>query len=251
MKMIAVAGLCLFLSLAGSGYAQVDRTENVEMLKNALNSGSSGQRIQAAKIITNAGIADQALYEKIAALLRDGYGDGIESDHVDEMSWLCKALAASGDQRYKVLLQEIADQAPSFKLRRYAGQSNDMIEEYADRMRILNSTETWDDNLSGEENRLVNMLSSDKMPLKKDAAKTIVRSVGVHGKLYGVVADELRKMLADQRTRSEDIDTMAWLCKALAISGDSQYAEILKQVQAGTEDIKLKIAASKALKQVN
>jgi hypothetical protein len=44
---------------------------------------------------------------------------------------------------------------------------------------------------------------------------------------------------------------MAWMCKALAVSGDARYAETLKQVMAGTMDIKLKTAASKALKQID
>ena len=250
MKMVAAVGLLLVFLLAGFGFAGTKSPEEVEKLKEALTSGSGGQRIQIAKIITEAGIEDQELYEKIAALLRDGYADWIGSDHVDEMSWLCKALAASGDPKYKVLLQEIAEKAPSFKLQHYAEESKDLIEEYADRMRIMNSTETWDDDLNHEENRLVNMLKSDKIQLKKDAAKTIVRSIMVHKKIFGVVEAELLGILAKGRRRSEDIDTMAWMCKALAVSGDGKYAETLKQVKAGTEDLKLKSYASKSLKQL-
>ncbi len=250
-KLVAVAGLFLSLALAGSGYAQIDRTDEVEALKNGLSSGSSAQRVKTAKIITQSGIEDQALYEQIAALLKAGYADGTGSDHVDEMSWLCKALAASGDPKYIPLLKEIADKAPSFKLQHYAEQSIGLIEEYASRVRILNSTETWDDDLSDEENRLVNMLNSDKIQLKRDAAKTVVRSVGVHEKIYEAVAAELQKMLADGRSSSEDIDTMAWLCKALASSGNSKFVQTLKQVHDGTTNVKLKTYASKALKQID
>jgi hypothetical protein len=251
IKMVAAVGLFLVLSLAGSGFAGINGPEEVEKLKEALASGSSVQRTQIAKIITNAGIEDQGLYEKIAALLRDGYPKGFESDHVDEMSWLCKALAASGDPRYKALLQEIAEKAPSFKLQHYAKESKHLIGEYADRMRIMNSTETWDDNLNHEENRLANMLKSDNIQLKKDAAKTVVRSIMVHKKIFEIIDVELLGMQGNKRTRGEDIDTMAWMCKALAVSGDARYAETLKQVMAGTMDIKLKTAASKALKQID
>jgi hypothetical protein len=250
-KVVAVAGLFLSLALAGSGFAQIDRTDEVEALKNGLSSGSSAHRVKTAKLITQAGIVDQALYEQVAALLKAGYADGTGSDHVDEMSWLCKALAASGDPKYIPLLEEIADKAPSFKLTHYAEQSIDLIEEYASRIRILNSTETWDDDLSDEENRLVNMLNSDKIQLKRDAAKTVVRRISVHEKVYEAVAAELQKMLAEGRTSSQDIDTMAWMCKALAASGDRKYAETLKQVHDGTTSVKLKTYASKALKQID
>ncbi len=249
-RLVAI-GLFLSLLLASSGNAQVDRTREVETLMNALNSGSSAQRVQTAKVITQSGIENGALYEKVADLLRAGYSKGYNSDHVDEMSWLCKALSASGDATYKVLLEEIAEKAPSSKLKHYALQSIDMIDEYAQRIEILKSTEIWQNDLSAEENRLLNMLSSDNVQLKKDAAKTIVRSIKVHNKIYDVVAAELLSMLADGGSGSKDIDTMAWLCKALAASGDSKYEEPLKQVETGAENSKLKMYASRALKQLN
>jgi hypothetical protein len=250
-KVAAAAGLVLCLALASAGYAQADRTQEVETLLNVLDSGSSTQRVKTAKVITQSGIEDQALYEKVAALLRDGYAKSSDSDHVDEMSWLCKALSASGDPKYEVLLNEIAKQAPSSKLRHYAKQSIGMIEEYAERTQILKSTETWHADLSIEDNRLLNMLNSEKIQLKKDAAKTIVRSIKVHDKVYEVVAAELLDMMAAGNLGTKDIDTMAWLCKALAASGNSKYGETLKQVKVETESPKLQTYASRALKQID
>jgi hypothetical protein len=243
-------GVLFCLSLAGNGFAQIDRSEEVKALMTGLDSGSSSQRVKASKLITRSGIVDQDLYEKVAALLKAGYAEGIESDHVDEMSWLCKALAASGDPQYKTLLREIAEQAPSVKLQHYAEQSLDLIDEYAERSRILNSTETRDADLSDEENRLVNMLNSDNIGLKKEAAKMIVRSIGTHEKVYEAAAERLKEMAAGARSNMSYIDTMAWLCQALASSGNDKYVGILEQVQDGTEDFKLKSYAAKALNQI-
>lgn len=250
-KWIVATGLFLFLALACPGFSEVNRSEEVGKLMNGLSSAGSGTRIQTAKVITQSGIEDQALYEKVAALLKAGYKNGTDSDHVDEMSWLCKALSASGDPKYKSLLQEVAKGSPSSKLKHYAEQSIDMIEEYAGRIQILKSTETWHDDLSVEENRLLNMLNSDNIQLKKDAAKIIVRNIQVHEKVYEVVGAELLEMLANDRSSSQDIDTMAWLCKALAASGNSKYGDILRQVKAGTQDQKLRTYASRALKQLD
>ncbi|OEU62690.1 MAG: hypothetical protein BA870_02555 [Desulfuromonadales bacterium C00003094] len=250
-KVMTAAGLFLCLALASAGYTQADRTQQVETLLNVLDSGSSTQRVKTAKVITQAGIEDQALYEKVAALLRDGYAKSIDSDHVDEMSWLCKALSASGDPQYAVLLNEIAQQAPSHKLRHYAKQSIGMIGEYAERTQILKSTETWHADLSIEENRLLNMLNSDKIQLKRDAAKSVVRSINLHNQVYEVVATELLEMSTDVKWRAGKVDTMAWLCKALAASGNSKYKATLKQVESRADNPKLKMHASRALKQIN
>lgn len=250
-RIMTVAGFVLCLALASAGYAQTDRTQEVETLLNVLDSGSSTQRVKTAKVITQAGIEDQALYEKVAALLRDGYAKSSDSDHVDEMSWLCKALSASGDPRYEVLLNEIAEQAPSSKLRHYAKQSIGMIEEYAERIQILKSTETWHADLSIEENRLLNMLNSDKLQLKRDAAKSIVRSNNFHNKVYEVVASQLLEMADDTSWNTDKVDTMAWLCKALAASGNSKYKATLRQVESKADNPKLKMYASRALKQLN
>jgi CII-binding regulator of phage lambda lysogenization HflD len=250
MRMVVLAGLMFVFSLAGTGFARVDGALDVETLMNGLRSGSGAHRIQIAKVITESGIEDQALYEQIAALLQAGYPVAAKSEQVDEMSWLCKALAASGNLRYKTLLEEISDKAPSMKLQHYADQSAEMIEEYAERMQIMNATETWDEDLSVEENRLVNMLNSDKLRLKMDAAKTIVRSIGVDEKVFEALASELSNMVAAGRSGFVEIDTMSWMCKALAVSGNPKYAQTLQQVHDDTGSFKLKGYANTALKQL-
>lgn len=250
-KMTAVLGLLVSLTLTGTGYAQPDRSAETANLLAGLTSSSGARRIQAAKLVTQAGLRDQGLYETIAALLKQGYAAGTEDEHVDEMSWLCKALAASGEPRYRELLQEVAARALSPKLQHYARQSEELIEEYAERSRVLNETESWDAELSAEENRLVNMLSSDDPGLKRDAAKNVVRSLQVHPRVYEVIAAELLEMLAAGNSGTLEIDTMAWLCKALAGSGESKYLEPLKQVEAGTQNLKLKSHVAKAIKQIN
>lgn len=251
MKIRIVAwGVFFCLLLAGNGYGQVDRSEEVKVLMAGLHSGSRSQRINTAKLITQSGIVDHALYKEVASLLKAGYAEGIETDHVDEMSWLCKALAASGDPQYESLLTEIAEKSPSTKLQHYAKQSKSLLGEYADRIKILNSTEAWDAQLSEEENRLVNMLSSDNLALKRDAAKRIVRSVGIHQKVYDVAETELKEMLSEIQSDTVYIDTMAWLCKTLASSGNAEFIETLEMVRAGTQDFKLQTYATNALKDI-
>ncbi len=118
-------GVLILLMLAGVAFGQVDRSGEVATLKQGLESTSRSARIDAAKRITQAGLTDGVLYDKVAALLQAGYGEAVEANAVDEMAWLCKALAASGDTRHQPLLEEVATLAPNVKLQKYARQSID------------------------------------------------------------------------------------------------------------------------------
>lgn len=245
-RMILVV-VCFFLALVGFAQAQVDRSGEVAALLGRLDSPSRTERITAAKNITQLGITDPSLYEKVAGLLKAGYAAGDNPDHVDEMAWLCKALAASGDTRYQELLQEVASQAPSPKLQRYATQSIELFAEYQERSRVLNAKETWDASLSAEENQLVSMLSSDNSELKRDAAKNIVRNSQQAAPVYDSVAAALTGMVDSGVSDSLSVDTMAWLCKALAASGNQKYVAILEQVVAGAQNQKVIKFATTAL----
>jgi hypothetical protein len=246
-RFLIFLGICFFLVFSGVVSAQADRGGEVAALLSRLDSSSRTERINTAKNITQLGISDPSLYERVAGLLKDGYASAVESSHVDEMAWLCKALAASGDTKYQALLQEVATQAPSSKLQKYANQSIDLFAKYQERSRILNATADWDASLNAEENRLVSMLNSENSELRRDAAKTIVRNSRQVEKVYDSVATALTEMLNSGALDKLSVDTMAWLCKAIAASGNSKYAATLEQVVGGTKSQKLIKFASKAL----
>lgn len=249
MKRRIVVLLTVFcLLLTGTGFAQSNRSAEVKLLLAGLDSPSSTRRIKVAKIVSRSGLTDPELYEKVAALLKAGYLAGTDSNHIDEMSWLCKALAASGDEQYRSLFKEIISKSQSVKLQRYARQSNALLEEYARRSQILNAKKNWDENLTPEENRLVAMLKSDNVGLKRDAAKMLVRRLQTDEKVFDVAAETLVKMAENAQSGSRYVDTMSWLCKSLAASGNAKFIETLEQIKAGTDNFKLQSYATKAIK---
>ena len=247
MKRIVVLLAVIYLLLSGAVFAQSGRSEEGLKLMAGLESASQTQRINTAKVISRSGLTDQALYRKLAEMLKAGYSRKYEKDHADEMSWLCKALAASGDRQYRELLDEVATKSPSLKLQRYARQSSELIDQYAQRSKILNATDAWDAELSAEENRLVSMLRSADIGLRKDAAKIIVRTLATHDKVFAAAASALSGMSNALHSADSDVDTMAWLCKALAASGSAEYIELLEQVQGNTQNLKLRSYAAKAI----
>lgn len=248
MKKIVLLTLVVCFLALGCANAQTDRSAEVARLMQGLESGSQIQRVNAAKIISRSGLQDQDLYRKVAELLQAGYLHPYESHQTDEMAWLCKALAASGDSRYAELLKRVSTTAPSEKLKHYAQQSLGLIAEYARRNRVLNATDKWDADLTAEENRLANMLRSDIPDLRRDAAKVLTRKFGIKPKVYALAAESLQQMSQGKGSGHVYEDTMAWLCKALAASGDSGYVALLQQVHDRTQSVKLQSYSSDAIK---
>jgi len=246
MKRIALFGV-VFALLLNPCLALVNRSAEVAELLAEIESASQLQRVNAAKIISRSGLQDEGLYREIAEILQAGYTRELGKDHIDEMAWMCKALAASGDEQYRELLDEVAMNAPSPKLQGYASQSAELIEQYARRSEILNASDRWDDQLTAEENRLVNMLNSDDIALRRDAAKILVRNVNTDGKVFSAAAETLKMMAENIESNNLYIDTLAWLCKAVAASGNIDYLADLEALRESTSNAKLRSYAGKAI----
>jgi TolB-like protein len=79
---------------------------------------------EAAQDITRMRLTDPVILDAVEMALSDGYmHHNSDYEHVDAMSWLCKALGASGRGKYRPTLRSVANNAPNFKLRSYAGRS--------------------------------------------------------------------------------------------------------------------------------
>ncbi|SDP48645.1 hypothetical protein [Desulforhopalus singaporensis] len=218
----------------------------INSLIDDLNSASITRRINAAKIVTRAGFESEELFTTIESLLKQGYTTAKSSKSIDEMSWLCKALAASGDYAYSRLLHEVADKASSPKLKKYARQSADLIEEYAKRNAVMNNKTSWKTDLTDEENRLINMLFSGDSALIREGAKMIYRCNTLDIAVYDATEKQILTMLPNI-DNSLQSDTVAWLCKALSSSGNKKYIPTLKRVLSSTRSNSLKKHARKAL----
>src|SRR3989304_4624841 len=79
------------------GDAEGDRLEEVDEFITMLKSDNMEQRTNAAKRIARSGLTDPRLFDLIRDNLLNEYQlDTNNPKHIDEMSWLCKALASSG-----------------------------------------------------------------------------------------------------------------------------------------------------------
>jgi TolB-like protein len=93
-----------------------------------LRSSNLRNKTDAGKLIFKNGVKDEAVLDVVEAELLKGYmPSGSDRAAVDAMSWLCKALGASGNGKYKRTLQTVAKKAPHSKLQKYAKQSLGML----------------------------------------------------------------------------------------------------------------------------
>ena len=234
---------------ASTAAADSKRTAEADKYIEMLNSDSYKIRLDAAKFVTRSGLTDPRLFKLISSRLMDEYKDhGTDRHHIDEMSWLCKALAASGSQTYADTFQEIIENTTSLKLKKYAKQGLELLSEYAERNKLMNDMSTAIPDLSDEENRYINMLRSDNITLKKDTAKSIYRGNFTAKSLYDALNDELIRWYNSltSTTRNEN-DTLAWMCKALGASGMAGYKPTLEKIYKTTSSPSLKNHARKSM----
>jgi hypothetical protein len=226
------------------------RSEEVNQYIKMLTTGNLDEKIEAAKIIERSGFADQKLFDVIENELLKQYLVEGNSTQIDYTAWLCKALASSGMERYKPTLEKVLQSSNNEKIKKNAKHSLNLFDQYAERRKIISDDKYAIPGRDPDVVRLINMLKSDVMTLKRDAAKLISRNSYSDPDLYQVVNDEL---LQGYNKSDDDtaIDTMAWLCMALANSGDANYKKTLQTIVNTTEHRKLAKYASKALSLMN
>ena len=236
--LLTCLALSVFFFNPSGSQAFDNRSEKVEQYISRLQSASLFQKIQTAKEITNSGLTSPRLFGVVNKELLDNYENSNKKEHIDYMSWLCKALASSGLAQYKSTLEKVAASTANLKLQRYANQSLDLFEEYSERNRIMADDTYASSSRDPEVTRLINMLKSEKMKLKRDAAKVVTRNNYSDPFLYEVINDELLKWY-QSGSDNLTIDAMAWLCKALASSGIADYKKTLQEIITSSHNLKL------------
>ena len=90
-----------------------------------LESNNDDQQKDAAQMMVRAKYRDTIVLDAVERILLRGYqASGNErNDRIDTLSWLCKALGASGQSKYRATLSKVASEAPHRKLKGYAEKS--------------------------------------------------------------------------------------------------------------------------------
>ncbi|MDT8379895.1 MAG: hypothetical protein RQ739_13490 [Desulfotignum sp.] len=98
--------------------------------------------------------------------------------------------------------------------------------------------------------RYMEMLESEHMKIRIDAAKYISRSGLTDPVLFETIKTKLLTGYTYNQNNPKHIDEMAWYCKALASSGNMDYADTLGEVARKTTNEKLKRHCQSSIDQI-
>ncbi len=183
----------MFLAVS-TGFALTGGQRTVEML---VRGGPESQR-EAAQNIYNGIDRNPDVLDVVAEVLLQTYQRPgfIE---VDATSWMCKALGASGDVRYKGVLQQIADKASERKVRKYAEQSLAMLPQGNAAPYIAGTVD------------LVKLRAGAlQEPQRSDATKGVPSEVSFDRITIGMSMDEVFAFIGQPTATTSRITGKAW-----------------------------------------
>ena len=106
-------GLSLIANIATG--ADIIEQRQIDKLANG---GATSIR-NASQSIYHAGSNNHEVLDVVAEVLLTKYKSGGGSTHIDAMAWAAKALGQSGDARYRPVLEEVLNNSPNKKLKKY------------------------------------------------------------------------------------------------------------------------------------
>lgn len=235
----------IFPALADSNSSS-EVKKYIKMLENP----SAKRRIYAAKRITRAELKDPGLFNLINVILLNGYNTNSGNrTQVEEMAWMCKALATSGSSKYIHTLKKISQTANNRKLKNYAKKSLVKLSEHALKKKFRSDRKNINPNLSMEVNQFIRMLRSDIINLQRNAAKSIYKGQFNEEPLFDALSSQLLKQYNTVSLRDRNqLDTLAWMCKALGTSGMVKYKHTFEKIINTSSNSKLKKYARQGLK---
>ena len=192
------------------------------------------------------GISSPQVYDLVAKKLEAYTFD--EKD-AEKSAWYAKALAASGDLKYKVLLSNIRDNSGSGKIRRYAKQSLLRLENHKRWNPIISANTVNAPDGGLEQQRLINMLGAPDLELVRLAAKGVYKKHSKNNAVVDAAAKRLESEFAGYRKGDTmQMDVLSWLTKGVGLAADQEHKALLTTISKTAKKGKLKKYAKQGLK---
>ena len=198
-----------------------------------LKAGFAGNVAQVRAAIDKAewtGMTDPAVFEPVAERLKAGY-QGTSAPELELNSWLAKALALSGDAKYRPLFEEILVSQAKGKLKRHVETAKERLAQFE----RWNPVIAKDNHLATSREelailRVANMIEASDPELSSAGIRRVYHAYLDKPALLDKVN---QKLLAEYKTEGSaaHLDALAWACRTLGESGASQYKSTLEQIE--------------------
>ena len=165
-----LSSLLLITTAQTANATQADLDSDIQYYAEVFSGNNFSQQRSAMKNLVWAGISSPKVYDSIADKLASSK-ESKNKEEIEKASWYAKAIALSGNEKYRTLLIDISGNAQSPKLRKYTKKALTRLDKY------IAWNPTISQNLiaapSGklEEQRVKNMLGANDLELVRTGAK--------------------------------------------------------------------------------
>lgn len=212
---------------AGLASEQYLPEELVQSYLLSLTEGNAATRINLYKQLISEWNNSTAVYDAVNTRVLTSYQSTAAAD-VEEMIWATKALAYSGIERYRSILDTVmASDAPQ-RLQDYVKNYLETMTVRSQQAKVIHDVSTMYPELDWQTNQLMNMLNSGDGTLRLNAVKIIYKQQPNNERLLDELSDILQREAKVQRNRYAGYsDFYAWSCRVLGSSGNAKYKAVL------------------------
>lgn len=205
------------------------------------------QQQAAAQAMEWAGLSSPKLFDLVEAKALQALPNATDKVTINYVSYLVKALAYSGNEKYRPTIEKIMKEAPHKKVKKYAEEYLPQLTAYS-HLNPLIVPKPWPENPYPSLNqRLLNMLVSDDTELLRLAAKRINWSNNYSPELLAQLNSSLLQNY-QKPLQGERLDAVAWLAHALAGSRSQEYKATIEKVASSATEPALRKYGTKYLK---
>ena len=241
LQSLLLASIVAF-SVVHSSLAQPNREAQIEHYIAVFSSGADQYEEVAAACqqLQWLGLTDPRMFDVAERRLLALYKTVDSRDYATILSWQAKALAYSGQEKYRSTLTEVAMHAKDKRVRKHASTSLSILDDYSKWQPLIADTSGYRPDQSEPINRYAAMLKTRSKELQGLAARRIIVEQLDNTYLLDLLQDQIEPELLHHWRDRRDANAVAHMLKALAMFGKPEYRATIEKAanHAGTNRIR-------------
>ncbi|ACR11750.1 hypothetical protein TERTU_4713 [Teredinibacter turnerae T7901] len=185
------------------------------------------------------GLTDARIYDPLQQEIEKRLPAMNDKQDVDEVAWLIKFLAISGNYRYLTFMQTIANDTRNDKILQHTRIGIANLHVYVTWNKVLNRNLQLAPAGQLQALRVYNMLSGPYLPLQANGAKKLVQENIVNPQITELAFSLLNQygMTADNR---DQVNLTIWLARYLVAHGGEEGIALVKQLKESSVSKKVR-----------
>lgn len=245
MKKVNAMLAALLMSFNAAAELTTEEQKVAEML---LSEDLSQLKI-AAQIVSRREMTNPELIDIMAEVLLRKYATAYPNE-IDTLAWMARAIGSTENGRYYTAINQVVESTDNRKLRRHADSALDDLDDPEGIQYIAGMYKLPDGLYEIESDaerhaRIKKLLLAGDLASLKEGAQAIVGAKVQNTELTDIAAEVL---IRNHTTATDNqIDTLAWVARALGQSKSGRYVHVLMVVEENGVHRKLRNYAESAL----